>query len=201
MSLNTKKIVVLISGYGTNLQSIIDNCINNNINGEIKVVISNKKDAYGLIRAQKANIDTKVITDNKELLIFLLNQNIDLIILAGYLKILPEEIINAFKSRIINIHPSLIPSFCGMGFYGMRVHEAVFKKGVRYTGATTHFVTKDADEGPIIYQKIIEIKEDYNIETIANKVLEKEHEILVKSVKDFCDDKLYIKDNKVYTKK
>lgn len=201
MSLNTKNIAVLISGSGTNLQAIIDNCENKNINADIKIVISNKEDAYGLIRAKKAGIDTKVISDNNELLKILLDEKIDLIVLAGYLKILPEKIINAFESKIINIHPSLIPSFCGMGFYGIKVHEAVIKKGVRYTGATTHFVTKEADNGPIIYQRVVEVKEDYDAKTLASKVLEKEHEILVKSVKDFCEDKLYIKDRKVFTKK
>lgn len=201
MSLYTKKIAILISGSGTNLQAIMDNCSNRNINARIALVISNKKEAYGLKRAEKSGIEIRVINDNKKLLQVLLDKKIDLVVLAGYLKILPEYIISHFENKIINIHPSLIPSFCGLGYYGRKVHEAVFNKGVKFTGATTHFVNKDADQGPIIGQEIVKIEEDYDVDKISEKVLEKEHQLLVRSVKDFCNDKLYVKDNKVYKRK
>ena len=197
---NFKNIAILISGSGTNLQAIINSCEKKEINGQISIVISNKHDAYGLERAKKSSIKTMVCTDNDLLLNTLKKENIDLVVLAGYLKILPQSIIDQYESKIINIHPSLIPSFCGMGFYGRRVHEKVFEKGVKFTGATTHFVTKDADAGPIIYQKIVKIDQDDTIDEIAKNVLEKEHEILTKSVRDFCDDLFYIKDNKVFVK-
>ena len=198
---NSKKIAVLISGSGTNLQAIIDSCQNKIINGKISVVISNKENAYGLTRAKNASIKTLVCKDNDILLDTLIKEKIDLVVLAGYLKILPQKIIDKFESRIINIHPSLIPSFCGMGFYGRKVHEKVYEKGVKFTGATTHFVTKDADDGPIIYQEIVKIDQDDTVDDISSNVLEKEHEILTKSVKDFCDDLLYIKNKKVFVKK
>lgn len=198
---NSKKIAVLISGSGTNLQAIIDSCQNKIINGKISIVISNKENAYGLTRAKNASIKTLVCKDNDILLDTLIKEKIDLVVLAGYLKILPQKIIDKFESRIINIHPSLIPSFCGMGFYGRKVHEKVYEKGVKFTGVTTHFVTKDADDGPIIYQEIVKIDQEDTIDDIAKNVLEKEHKILIKSVKDFCDDLFYIKNNKVFVKK
>lgn len=197
---NFKNIAILISGSGTNLQAIINSCEKKEINGQISIVISNKHDAYGLERAKKSSIKTMVCTDNNLLINTLKKENIDLVVLAGYLKILPQSIIDQYESKIINIHPSLIPSFCGMGFYGRRVHEKVFEKGVKFTGATTHFVTKDADAGPIIYQEIVKIDQDDTIDEIEKNVLEKEHEILTKSVRDFCDDLFYIKDNKVFVK-
>ncbi|WP_276876871.1 phosphoribosylglycinamide formyltransferase [Anaerococcus hydrogenalis] len=197
---NFKNIAILISGSGTNLQAIINSCEKKEINGQISIVISNKHDAYGLERAKKSSIKIMVCTDNDLLLNILKKEKIDLVVLAGYLKILPQSIIDQYESKIINIHPSLIPSFCGMGFYGRRVHEKVFEKGVKFTGATTHFVTKDADAGPIIYQEIVKIDQDDTIDEIAKNVLEKEHEILTKSVRDFCDDLFYIKDNKVFVK-
>lgn len=198
---DSKKIAVLISGSGTNLQAIIDSCKNKEINGNISIVISNKENAFGLERAKKESIKTLVCKDNNILLDTLKEEKIDLVVLAGYLKILPEKIIDEFEGKIINIHPSLIPSFCGMGYYGRKVHEKVFEKGVKFTGATTHFVTKDPDQGPIIYQEIVKIDQDDSVDDISKNVLEKEHEILTKSVKDFCDDLLYIKNKKVFVKK
>ncbi len=194
MSLQSKNIAVLISGGGTNLQALIDN--EKDFNGKIKIVISNRKDAYGLVRAEKNNIDTFVIKDNEVLLKTLKENNIDLIVLAGYLKILPKSLIREYENKIINIHPSLIPAFCGSGFYGMRVHDAVIKKGVKYSGATTHFVNEFADEGPIIMQEALLVL-DSDAEELQKRVLEIEHKILVKSVKYFCDDKLKVVNGKV----
>lgn len=200
LTLHTKNIAVLISGSGTNLQAIIDNTKNKNINGNIKIVISNKENAFGLERAKKAFIKTMVCKDDEKLLDKLREEKVDLVVLAGYLKIIPQKIIDEFNSKIINIHPSLIPSFCGMGYYGRKVHEKVYEKGVKFTGATTHFVTRDPDQGPIIYQEIVKIDQNDSVDDIAKNVLEKEHQILVRSVKDFCDDLLYVKNNRVYRK-
>lgn len=196
MNLASKNIAVLISGGGTNLQAIIDNTKNNYINGRIKIVISNREDAYGLTRAKNAGINTLVIKDDEKLISTLSENKIDLIVLAGYLKILPEKITKIYENKIINIHPSLIPAFCGRGYYGLKVHEAVIKKGVKYTGATTHFVNEGADEGPIIMQKITEVG-DETPEELQAKVLKIEHEILPKSIKYFCEDKLKVVNGKV----
>lgn len=196
MNLASKNIAVLISGGGTNLQAIIDNTKNNYIKGKIKIVISNREDAYGLTRAKNAGIDALVIKDDEKLISTLSENKIDLIVLAGYLKILPEKITKIYENKIINIHPSLIPAFCGRGYYGLKVHEAVIKKGVKYTGATTHFVNEGADEGPIIMQKITEVG-DETPEELQAKVLKIEHEILPKSIKYFCEDKLKIVNGKV----
>ncbi len=196
MNLASKNIAVLISGGGTNLQAIIDNTKNNYIKGKIKIVISNREDAYGLTRAKNAGIDVLVIKDDEKLISTLSENKIDLIVLAGYLKILPEKITKIYENKIINIHPSLIPAFCGRGYYGLKVHEAVIKKGVKYTGATTHFVNEGADEGPIIMQKITEVG-DETPEELQAKVLKIEHEILPKSIKYFCEDKLKVVNGKV----
>ena len=128
MNLASKNIAVLISGGGTNLQAIIDNTKNNYINGNIKIVISNREDAYGITRAKNAGIKAVVIKDDEKLISTLSENKIDLIVLAGYLKILPEKITKIYENKIINIHPSLIPAFCGRGYYGLKVHEAVIKK-------------------------------------------------------------------------
>ncbi|MEQ2400870.1 phosphoribosylglycinamide formyltransferase [Peptoniphilus hominis (ex Hitch et al. 2025)] len=196
MNLASKNIAVLISGGGTNLQAIIDNTKNNYINGNIKIVISNREDAYGLTRAKNAGIKAAVIKDDEKLISTLSENKIDLIVLAGYLKILPEKITKIYENKIINIHPSLIPAFCGRGYYGLKVHEAVIKKGVKYTGATTHFVNEGADEGPIIIQRITEVGEE-SPEELQAKVLKIEHEILPLSVKYFCEDKLKVVNGKV----
>lgn len=196
LTLASKNIAVLISGGGTNLQAIIDNTENNYINGKIKIVISNREDAYGLVRAEKAGIPGLCIKDDEELISKLRENNIDLIILAGYLKILPEKITKIYENKIINIHPSLIPAFCGRSYYGLKVHEAVISRGVKYTGATTHFVNEGADEGPIIMQRIVEV-EDESPEELQQKVLKIEHEILPLSVKYFCEDKLKVVNGKV----
>ena len=136
------KIAVFVSGGGTDLQSVIDAIEANQINGKIVLVISNRKNAYGLERAKKAGIETAVVKKDDELIVKMLKEReVDLVVLAGYLAILSDVLIDAYPNKIINIHPSLIPSFCGPGYYGMHVHEAVLKRGVKVTGATVHFVT------------------------------------------------------------
>ena len=200
-------IAVFISGGGTNLQSIIDAIKEKKINGQIKLVFSNRKNAYGLVRAQNEKIDTfylnrKNFFSNEEydegILEELNRKNIDLIVLAGYLNILSSKLVSKYPNRIINIHPSLIPSFCGDGFYGENVHKAVIKSGVKFTGATTHFVDENVDTGAIILQDVVPIFINDDFETVAKRVLEIEHKILVKTVKAFCDNKIVFKDNRAF---
>ena len=195
-------VAVFISGGGTNLQAIIDAIKENKINGKIKLVFSNRKNAYGLIRAQNESIDTfylnrkKFFSDeeyDERILEELERKNIDLIILAGYLNILSSKLVSNYSNRIINIHPSLIPSFCGEN-----VHKAVIKSGVKFTGATTHFVDENVDTGAIILQDVVPIFINDDFETVAKRVLEIEHKILVKTVKAFCDNKIIFKDNRAF---
>lgn len=201
---------VLISGGGTNLQALIDNIENDNINGRIKIVVSNKRDAYGLERAKASGIPTIHINRkdfsneeeyNKKIVQELKSKGVELVVLAGYLKVLSSEFIKQYNMRIINIHPSLIPSFSGKGYYGENVHKAVLDRGVKLTGATTHFVDEGTDTGPIIMQKCINIDEDENIKSLKEKVLEIEHDILVKSVAFYCNRMLKTKDGKVNIRK
>ena len=191
-------IAVLVSGSGTNLQAIIDECENNNINGTIKVVISNRKKAYGLERAKNHNIKALWIKDEDEIIKTLQEEKIELIVLAGYLAIVSEKLINLYENKIINIHPSLIPSFCGPGFYGIHVHEHAFNRGVKVSGATVHFVSTVVDGGPIILQESIDISECKSPEEIQLKILNNiEHKLLVKAVKLYCDKKLKIENERV----
>lgn len=196
----------LISGGGTNLQNVIDNIDDGNINGRISVVISNKKDAYGLERAKKAGIEALYINRkefsteedfNRAIIHELKKRNAELIVLAGYLKVLSHEFIEEYKNRIINIHPSLIPSFCGKGYYGENVHQKALEYGVKITGATVHFVDEGTDTGPIIIQKAVQVKDDDTVETLKNRVLKVEHEILPTAVKLYCDGKLKVIGRKV----
>ena len=192
------KIAVLISGGGTNLQALIDATIANKLNGEIVLVVSNRKSAFGLTRAQNANIKTLVTKDEEELLQALKENNVELIVLAGYLAIIGEKFIENYKNKIINIHPSLIPSFSGPGFYGIHVHEAAFKRGVKVSGATVHFVSKEVDGGPIILQECIDISSCNSPEEIQKLILDNiEHDLLVKAVKLYCDKKLIVENERV----
>ncbi len=191
-------IAVLVSGGGTNLQAVIDATESKEINGEVKLVISNKEGVFALERAKKHNIRALTEKDNEKILALMEEENIDLIVLAGYLKILPEALVKKYKNKIINIHPSLIPSFCGMGYYGSKVHEAVIKRGVKFTGATVHFVDEGADTGPIIMQAVVKVDQDDDASSIAKKVLVEEHKILKDSIRLFCLNKLDVKDGRVY---
>lgn len=192
------KIGVLISGGGTNLQAIIDNCENKTINGEVKVVISNKAEAYGLERAKNHNIKAIYEKDEDKIIEILKENEIDLVVLAGYLKIISPKLVNEYRNRIINIHPSLIPAFCGKGYYGEKVHQGVIDYGAKVTGATVHFVDEGADTGPIIMQKTVEVKQDDDAKKLAKRVLEVEHEILTKSIAMFCENKLTVQGRRVY---
>ena len=192
------RLAVLISGGGTDLQSIIDEHKKGNINCEIALVISNRKSSYGLERAKQAGIPTACIKDQKELLKKLQDEKIDFIVLAGYLAILQEDLIKAYPNKIINIHPSLIPSFCGPGMYGLHVHEAALAKGVKVSGATVHFVSEEVDGGPIIYQEAVSIADLDTAEAIQKRVLEIEHKILPMVVRYYCEDRIRIEKGRVH---
>ena len=191
-------IAVLVSGGGTNLQALIDATKSGIINsGEIKLVISNNADAYALTRAENANIDTAVITKKdcgmdqnafETAIIDKLDEyNVDIIVLAGFMSILSENFTKRYPKRIINVHPSLIPSFCGKGFYGLRVHEAALKYGVKVTGATVHFVNEIPDGGEIIMQKAVDILDTDTPETLQKRVMETaEWKILPRAVEKVC---------------
>ena len=176
------KLAVLVSGGGTNLQSIIDSIADGRItNAEIKVVISNNKNAYALERASKAGIPAKALSPkdfpdreafNEALLQALIDSEADLVVLAGCLVVIPPKIVEHFKNRIINIHPSLIPSFCGKDYYGLKVHEGVLNRGVKVTGATVHFVDDGTDTGPIILQKAVEVHQDDTPKSLQLRVME-----------------------------
>lgn len=176
------KIAVLVSGGGTNLQAIIDQIESGGISGaKIEIVISNNKNAYALERAENHGIkggylSPKQFSDREDFakaLVDLLDQHqIDLVVLAGYLVIIPELLVKRYRNRIINVHPSLIPAFCGMGYYGLRVHEEALKRGVKITGATVHFVDEIADHGPIILQKAVRVEEADTKEILQKRVME-----------------------------
>ena len=191
------KVAVFVSGGGTDLQSIIDACQNHEINAEIKLAVSSRKKAYGLERARKAGIKAEYIKDDELLIQRLQEEEIELIVLAGYLAIVSDRLIELYQNRIINIHPSLIPSFCGPGFYGLHVHEAALKRGVKVSGATVHFVSPVVDGGPIILQEAVDISDLKTAEDIQARILEIEHRILPKAVGLFADKKIKIENERV----
>ena len=193
-----KNIAVLVSGGGTNLQSIIDAVEAGKIKGQIKLVISNKEGAYGLERAKNHNIRAVFEKDEQDIIDIMKESQIDLVVLAGFLKILSPNFTKAFENRIINIHPSLIPSFCGKGYYGLRVHEAAVEYGVKVSGATVHFVDENADTGPIIRQETVEVLPEDSPQDLQQRVLKIEHRILSQVVADYCDDKIRVVGRKVF---
>ncbi len=207
--MSKKKIAVLVSGGGTNLQALID-AEKTGMFGESKIslVIASKADAYALERAKNAGIAAKALVRKeydsiasytRALADTLLAEKIDLVVLAGFLTIIDEQMYEAFPNRIINVHPALIPSFSGKGFYGLHVHEAALEKGVKVSGATVHIVTPECDAGPIILQKAVAVMQDDTPETLQKRIMvEAEWLILPEAVKLFCEDKITVKDNKVY---
>lgn len=204
------KIAVLVSGGGTNLQAIIDAIDNGKItNARIVTVISNNKNAYALERAEKNNINAQCVSPrdfdsrdlfNKALLKAVSDSSPDLVVLAGFLFVLPKEIIEKYENRIINIHPSLIPSFCGKGFYGLKVHEEVLRRGVKVTGATCHFVDAGTDTGPIIFQKAVEVYDGDTPEILQQRVMEEaEWIIMPEAINKIANGKIHIENGKVIT--
>jgi len=204
-----KNIVVLVSGGGTNLQALIDAEKRGEIKGgKITCVISSRADAYALERARSAGIPTVVIPRkdyysvklySEAIFAELKKQNADLVVLAGFMTILDECVTKAYPYKIINVHPALIPSFCGEGFYGLHVHEAVLEYGVKVSGATIHFVNEKADAGAIILQGTVEVANDDTPESLQRKIMENvEWKLLPKAVSLFCEDRITIRNGKAY---
>ena len=195
------RIAVLVSGGGTNLQAIIDAIASGKItNTEIALVISNKEGAYALERAKKAGIEGRFITPkqyadkeaySQDMIKIIKDAGCELIVLAGFLVVLPESFVNAFEGKIINIHPSLIPSFCGDGFYGLKVHEKALERGVKVTGATVHYVDSGTDTGPIINQKAVYVKPSDTPEILQKRVMEEaEWIILPQAIDDIANHRI-----------
>ena len=204
-----KNIIVLVSGGGTNLQALIDSQQRGDIKGgRITCVISSKPDAFALERAKKAGIPTVVLSrkeyaDSKSysraILEELDRQKADLVVLAGFMTILDECVTKAYSYKIINVHPALIPSFCGEGFYGLKVHEKALEYGVKVSGATVHFVNEKADAGAIILQGAVDVLNDDTPETLQRRIMENvEWKLLPKAVSLFCEDKISIRDGKAF---
>ena len=209
MNQNKKRIAVLVSGGGTNLQALIDAEGRGELgSGSISLVLASKPGVFALERAAKAGIEGRVLARrdyesiadySRALADTLTEANIDLVVLAGFLTIIDEQVYRAFPNRIINVHPALIPSFSGKGFYGLHVHEAALEKGVKISGATVHIVTPECDAGPIILQKAVEVRGDDTPESLQLRIMEEaEWKILPEAVRLFCEDKITVRDNKVY---
>lgn len=205
------KIAVFVSGGGTNLQAIIDNIKSGYLNGvEISLVVASNKDAYALTRAADNGIPAvvKSVKDfgsrdewDESVLAAVKESGAELIVLAGYLSLLGAKVVKEYSNRIINIHPALIPSFCGAGMYGIHPHEAVLKRGVKVSGATVHFVNENYDEGPIILQKTVDVKWDDTPEVLQKRIMKEcEQVILPKAIRMIADGKVVIENNIAYIK-
>ena len=206
-----KKIVVLVSGGGTNLQALIDAQESGRIpNGKITCVIASKPGVYALERASNHGIRSRVIarkdyddvvTYSEAILRAIQEEQADLVVYAGFMTILDELVVRAMPNKMMNVHPALIPSFCGKGYYGLKVHEEALKKGVKLTGATVHFVTEVCDGGPIILQKAVEVQDDDTPEILQRRVMEQaEWKILPQAVALFCEDRLEVINDRVRIK-
>lgn len=209
--MSNKRIAVLVSGGGTNLQALIDAQERGELGGgEIVAVISSKPGAYALERAKKAGIagyalDRKTFDSNRSMTVALVEKlqllHIDLVVLAGCMIIFTEELVDAFPNAIMNVHPALIPSFCGQGFYGLHVHEEALRYGVKLSGATVHFVSAECDGGPIIAQKAVEVRPDDTPETLQRRIMEEaEWKLLPMAVALFCQDKITVQGRTVIIK-
>ena len=201
--MNKKNIVVLASGGGTNLQALIDAEKRGELgNGKITCVIASNADAYALVRAEQNNIKTRTLIRKdydsvdkytEDMLKAFLEEKADVIVYAGFMTILGDAVCNAFPNKMVNVHPALIPSFCGKGYYGLSVHEEALKKGVKVSGATVHFVTKECDGGPIILQKAVEVLNGDTPETLQRRIMEEaEWKILPQAVKLLCDERITV---------
>lgn len=191
-------LAIFVSGRGTNFISILKAIKRGKLNASIKAVVSNKVDCDAVKFAKENNLDVFFVSEKSQpnfinyenLINELLNRNVELIVLAGFIKLIPESFIKRFENKIINIHPALLPSFGGKGMYGMKVHQAVFEKSCKVSGATVHFVNKNYDEGKIIYQKAVDISKINSPEGIAKKILKIEHKILPFVVRKFAEEKV-----------
>ncbi|MBR5859629.1 MAG: phosphoribosylglycinamide formyltransferase [Clostridia bacterium] len=211
MSKTQTNIAVLVSGGGTNLQALIDAEGRGELgNGKITLVIASKPGVYALERAANNNIASQVLARkdyesiadySKALVEAMQSADIDLVVLAGFLTIIDEQVYQAFPNKILNVHPALIPSFCGKGFYGLYVHEAALEKGVKVSGATVHIVTPECDAGPIVLQKAVDVLADDTPETLQRRIMEQaEWKILPEAVKLFCDGRIKVENNRVIIK-
>ncbi len=198
------KIAILASGSGSNLQSIIDNVENGFLNCKIEMVIGSREGIYAIERAKRHNIDTFIVSKKDygdaisyKILELVKKREIDLIVLAGYISILEGSLLEEYKDKIINIHPSLIPSFCGEGMYGLNVHKAVIESGVKVSGCTIHFVNNEVDGGSIILQEAVKVYFSDTPENLQKRVLKKEHKLLPLAIKYISEGKVKIKDRRV----
>ena len=205
MTMKKAKIAVLVSGGGTNLQALLDAQRDGKMpHGEIVLVVSSRAGAYALTRAENAGVAARVLTPScgqepfeNELSVLLREQEIDLILLAGFTVILSAEFTKQWPRRILNVHPSLIPAFCGTGYYGLKVHEGVLKRGVKVTGATVHFVDKGTDTGPIIIQKAVEVQQDDTPEILQRRVMEQaEWKIMPQAIRLIAEGKVRVENGK-----
>lgn len=204
-----KRIAVFVSGGGSNFQAILDQISDGRIAGKVVLVISDKPGAYALTRAQNAGIETWAYEKRQytkpeleqKICDILEEYQVDFCVLAGYLSILGASVIRKYPNKIINIHPSLIPSFCGMGFYGKHVHQGVLDYGAKVSGATVHFVDEGADTGPIILQESVKVMEDDDAQSLADRVLTIEHKLLPEAVRLMCEDAIEVNGRKVTIKK
>ena len=198
-----KRVAVLVSGGGTNLQALLESeRRGENPNGKIELVVASKPGVYALERAANFGVESAVVSRrdyadsaafDAALLDTLQKHSIDVVVLAGFLSVLGEKVIAAYRNKIINVHPSLIPSFCGPGFYGLRVHEAALRYGVKVSGATVHFVSEECDGGPIIAQKAVAVREDDTPETLQRRIMEEaEWKLLPHAVALFCENRLTV---------
>ena len=204
------RIAVLVSGQGrgTNMQAIIDACKSGKIDGEVSLVLGVNDVAPAIERAREQNLETLAVdpksfgsTQDYDNAVFsaLQEHNIDLICLAGYMRLLGPNVLSSYRNKIMNVHPALIPSFCGKGMYGHHVHEAVLKRGVKFTGVTVHLVDEDYDTGPIVLQAIVPVEDDDTPDTLAARVLKSEHETYTTAIALFAEGKLEVKDRRVKT--
>lgn len=211
MNKDITKIAVLVSGGGTNLQALIDAQKRGELgNGKISLVVASKPGVYALERAKNNGIDSIVLPKkeygsiaeySKALADTLTSAQTDLVVLAGFLTIIDEQVYERFPNRILNVHPALIPSFCGKGFYGLHVHEAALQKGVKVSGATVHIVTPECDAGPIVLQRAVEVRQDDTPEVLQKRIMEEaEWKILPEAVKLFCEGRITVENNRVYIK-
>lgn len=190
-------IAVFVSGGGTNLQALIDAEHSGSLHsGKISLVVSSNPKAYALTRAEENDIEHVVCNDEEELIQLMHDKDISLIVLAGYMKILSKNFVSQFPNRIINVHPALIPSFCGKGFYGLHVHEAALEYGVKVTGATVHYVNEITDGGEIILQKAVDVREDDTPKTLQKRVMEEAEWILLPRAAEMVCEKLMAEENK-----
>jgi phosphoribosylglycinamide formyltransferase-1 len=204
--MNRLRLGVLVSGHGTNLQAIIDNCREGRLDAEVVVVISDNPEAYALERARRASIPAVTVNRaefsakaefDRAILAELQQRNVDLVVLAGYMRIVGKELLEPYRGRMMNIHPALLPSFGGRGMTGLKVHQAVIEHGAKISGCTVHFVDESVDGGPIILQRAVAVLDEDTPETLANRILPHEHQVYSEAIQLFAQGRLKIQGRRV----